>query len=98
MAGRVPAINARTVARQMAGTRRAMTSLLRNCLTRNRARLLLALRMLVAATLAYALAEAFGLPQGYWAVLTTIIVTQSSVGGSSEGRDRSTGRARSAAR
>ncbi len=81
MAGRVPAINAHTVARQMAGTRRAMTSLL-GILTRNRARLLLALRMLVAATLAYALAEAFGLPQGYWAVLTTIIVTQASVGGS----------------
>ena len=46
------------------------------------ARLWLALRMLVSATAAYALAKAFGLPQGYWAVLTTIIVTQSSVGGS----------------
>jgi uncharacterized membrane protein YccC len=38
--------------------------------------------MLISATLAYALALAFGLPQGYWAVLTTIIVTQTSVGGS----------------
>lgn len=51
-------------------------------LTRHRARLWLTLRMLLAATLAYALAEAFGLAQGYWAVLTTIIVTQASVGGS----------------
>lgn len=51
-------------------------------LTRNRARLLLALRMLVAAILAYGLAETFGLPQGYWAVLTTIIVIQASIGGS----------------
>ncbi len=45
-------------------------------------RLWLAARMLISATAAYALAQAFGLPQGYWAVLTTIIVTQNSVGGS----------------
>jgi uncharacterized membrane protein YccC len=65
----------------MADTAPAMTSL-PDFLTRHRARLLLALRMLVAATLAYTLAEAFGLPQGYWAVLTTIIVIQTSIGGS----------------
>ena len=51
-------------------------------LTRNRARLLLALRMLIAAILAYGLSIALGLPQGYWAVLTTIIVIQASIGGS----------------
>jgi len=45
-------------------------------------RLWLAARMLISATAAYTLAQAFGLPQGYWAVLTTIIVTQNSVGGS----------------
>jgi uncharacterized membrane protein YccC len=38
--------------------------------------------MLLAATLAYTLAEALGLLQGYWAVLTTIIVIQASIGGS----------------
>jgi len=38
--------------------------------------------MTISATLAYAIATALGLPQGFWAVLTTIIVTQNSVGGS----------------
>ena len=38
--------------------------------------------MIVSALVAYALAVAFGLTQGYWAVLTTIIVTQNSVGSS----------------
>jgi len=51
-------------------------------LARQSDRLWLAARMLISATAAYALAQAFGLPQGYWAVLTTIIVTQTSVGGS----------------
>jgi uncharacterized membrane protein YccC len=55
---------------------------MRAWLTRYRSQLWLALRMTVAASLAYALATALGLPQGYWAVLTTIIVTQNSVGGS----------------
>ncbi len=32
--------------------------------------------------LAYAIATALGLPQGFWAVLTTIIISQNSVGGS----------------
>jgi uncharacterized membrane protein YccC len=48
----------------------------------HRARLWLALRMMIATTLAYALAVALRLPQNYWAVLSAIIVTQSSVGGS----------------
>ncbi len=59
-----------------------MTPAFRPWLDRHRDRLWLALRMLIAATLAYTLAHAFDLPQGYWAVLTTIIVTQTSVGGS----------------
>ena len=46
------------------------------------ARLWLVLRMIISTTLAYALATAFRLPQGYWAVLTAVIVTQNSVGGS----------------
>lgn len=51
-------------------------------LARQSDHLWLAARMLISATAAYALAQAFGLAQGYWAVLTTIIVTQNSVGGS----------------
>src|ERR1700738_1645699 len=50
--------------------------------SRHRARLWLALRMRISTTLTYALATALRLPQGYWAVLTAIIVTQNSVGGS----------------
>jgi uncharacterized membrane protein YccC len=48
----------------------------------HRARLWLVLRMMISTTLAYALATALRLPQSYWAVLTAIIVTQNSVGGS----------------
>ena len=48
----------------------------------HRARFWLALRMMIATTLAYALATALGQPQSYWAVLTAIIVTQTSIGGS----------------
>jgi uncharacterized membrane protein YccC len=58
------------------------TQAARAWLTGNRARLWLALRMTISAALAYTLATALGLPQGFWAVLTTIIVTQNSVGGS----------------
>jgi uncharacterized membrane protein YccC len=46
------------------------------------ARLWLVLRMFISTTLVYALATALRQPQGYWAVLTAIIVTQNSVGGS----------------
>jgi uncharacterized membrane protein YccC len=59
-----------------------MTPAFRPWLARQSDRLWLAARMLISATAAYTLAHAFGLPQGYWAVLTTIIVTQTSVGGS----------------
>jgi uncharacterized membrane protein YccC len=61
---------------------RTMTTALLRWLPRHRVRLWLALRMIVSAGIAYVLAEALHLSQGYWAVLTTIIVTQNSVGGS----------------
>src|SRR5262249_17464322 len=51
-------------------------------LIRNRAKLLLAVRMTVATLAAFGIATYFALPQAYWAVLTALIVTQSSVGGS----------------
>src|SRR3954463_7868909 len=41
-----------------------------------------ALRMTVSSLAAFALAHAFALPQGFWAVITALIVTQSNVGGS----------------
>lgn len=49
---------------------------------RQRPRLTQAVRMTVASLATFGLAEALGLPQGYWAVITALIVTQSSVGGS----------------
>ncbi|WP_179221798.1 FUSC family protein [Inquilinus limosus] len=39
-----------------------------------------AVRGAVAAVAAYALAEAFGLPKGYWSVLTAVIVLQATLG------------------
>ena len=42
----------------------------------------LAVRITVAGALTYVLAAVFDLPQGYWAVFTAVLVTQSSVGGS----------------
>src|SRR5262245_13844933 len=42
----------------------------------------LAARTTFAALIAFALAHLFALPQGYWAVLTSVIVMQASVGGS----------------
>ena len=50
-------------------------------ISRHQAELLLGLRMTVASLLAFALAELFALPQGYFAVLTTVIVMHGSVGG-----------------
>jgi uncharacterized membrane protein YccC len=55
---------------------------LRHWLTAHRADLRLAVRVTVAGALAYLLAETYHLPQAYWAVITAILVTQSSVGGS----------------
>src|SRR5580692_1130596 len=69
-----------------------MTVLAHPSPARHRARLWLVLRMMISTTLAYALATALRLPQGYWAVLTAIIVTQNSVGGSLKAAlDRLTG-------
>lgn len=42
----------------------------------------LAARITIAGLLAYAVAEAFSLPQSFWAVLTALLVTQASVGAS----------------
>ena len=47
-----------------------------------RAELKLALRVTAAGTLAYIVTKAFDLPQGYWAVITAVVVVQGSVGGS----------------
>jgi uncharacterized membrane protein YccC len=47
----------------------------------HRAKLHRAVRVTVAAALAYELATRLDLPQGFWAVITAIIVMQSSVGG-----------------
>ena len=49
---------------------------------RRRAELRLALRVTVAGVTTFALATALGLPQGYWAVFTSVIIIQASVGGS----------------
>jgi uncharacterized membrane protein YccC len=40
-----------------------------------------ATRMTVAAVLAFATAWAFALPEGYWVVISAIVVMQSSLGG-----------------
>ena len=53
-----------------------------NWLHRHRLELGLSLRMTVAGLLSFAIAHLFNLSQGYWAVLTAVIVTQSSLGGS----------------
>jgi uncharacterized membrane protein YccC len=42
----------------------------------------LALRVTIAGTLAFAVTKALNLPQGYWAAITAVVVTQASVGGS----------------
>jgi uncharacterized membrane protein YccC len=51
-------------------------------LGRHRAELRLGLRITVAGLLAFALAHLLELRQGYWAVLTAVIVVQGNVGGS----------------
>jgi uncharacterized membrane protein YccC len=48
----------------------------------HRAEVRLAIRVTVSALLAFALASVLGLPQGFWAVLTAIIVMQASLGAS----------------
>jgi uncharacterized membrane protein YccC len=49
---------------------------------RYRSQFLQALRMTVSSLAAFALAQALGLPQAFWAAITALIVTQSNVGGS----------------
>lgn len=51
-------------------------------LSRNRSKLVHAFRMTAASLATFACAEALGLAQGFWAVITALIVTQSNVGGS----------------
>ena len=51
-------------------------------LHRRSAELRLGVRITVAGLVTFALAQAIGLSQGYWAVFTALIVTQASVGGS----------------
>ncbi len=50
-------------------------------LSQNRSKLEHAFRMTAASVAAYACAEALGLSQGFWAVITALIVTQNNVGG-----------------
>ena len=45
-------------------------------------RLRLAIQTTIAACLAYVIVDALGLPQGFWAVMTAILVTQANVGAS----------------
>ena len=48
-----------------------------------------AVRVAMAATTSYALAAAFHLPQGFWAVITAVVVVQTSIGGTlAVSRDR----------
>lgn len=51
-------------------------------LTGRRAEFRLAARVVVAGVLTFALAQVLGLSQGYWAVITSVIVMQASLGGS----------------
>ena len=53
-----------------------------NYLLRHRAELHLGIRTAVAGVASFAAAHALGLPQGYWAVFTAVLVVQTSVGGS----------------
>ncbi|MBP2302012.1 FUSC family protein [Azospirillum picis] len=55
---------------------------MRHWFAANRSKLIHALRMTISCLAAFALAAALALPQAFWAVITAIIVTQSSVGGS----------------
>ena len=55
---------------------------LRRWLRRRNAEARLSVRMTAAGFLAFALAHLVGLSQGFWAVITAVIVIQSSVGGS----------------
>lgn len=66
----------------MRSCRLQVNATVRGWLGRHRADLRLAFRVTVAGLLSFALGHLLGLPQAYWAVLTSVIVMQSSVGGS----------------
>lgn len=53
-----------------------------NFFLRRRAELRLGIRTAVAGLASFAAAQILGLPQGYWAVFTAVLVVQTSVGGS----------------
>ena len=53
-----------------------------NYFLRRRAELRLGIRTTIAGLASFAAAHALGLPQGYWAVFTAVLVIQTSVGGS----------------
>lgn len=55
---------------------------IRSFLERHRTELRLSVRITVAALLAFLLSRLLVLPQGFWAVITAIVVVQASVGGS----------------
>ncbi len=59
-----------------------MMARLRIALLRRRAEVRHGLRIAIAGLASFALAQALGLPQGYWAVFTAVLVVQGSVGGS----------------
>jgi len=55
---------------------------LSRAVSRHRPVVVQALRMTISSLAAFGLASAFGLPQGFWAVITALIVVQGNVGGS----------------
>lgn len=57
-------------------------SALRSARARRRGELRHAVRVTVAALIAYGIGETLALPQAYWAVFTAVLVSQASVGGS----------------
>src|SRR6202166_5156672 len=59
-----------------------MTDLVAGWIARHRPEIRLSLQMTIAGLAAFAAAHLLGLGQVYWAVLTTVIVIQASVGGS----------------
>jgi uncharacterized membrane protein YccC len=77
------------VADRAADSKQPTVARLRALLHRRAAELRLGVRITLAGLGTYLLAQWVGLPQGYWAVFTAVIVTQGSVGGSLKAsRDR----------
>jgi len=66
--------------------------MVRPWLFRHQPKMVQAFRMTASSLTTFALSYTLGLPQGFWAVITTLIVTQSNVGGSLKaGLDRFVG-------